>query len=502
MAILEHCTDNVVALHIQKVANDFVELSDKGKNHRHDSNYSKNELWFEAGQFFRVAVVSCGSVQFHPITISSSPFEWEDAQCISPLNKQIKPNHDVDIINSINLDKFMTLHIKAMGSWSQDLIRKCQHNNNITTCDLNGEALKPSAKEHSCVVKPETKTNTQNHERILLEGPFGNLSIDINNDDRYRMVVFITGGIGVGVTPCRSIARQLLYDHAYNGRKLNSIRFVWSVRDLELVKALPLTIPAPPTKPVSLRSTNPQEYRNNGNSHLDDEDVLSQGTASITSSSSHPSSDTSSTSMDQTNSSLHSYCKTPSCTAGTVSLPMEDLSTTISYHVTENTRQNSIVVPDYVYDNDNNSDHNNTSHTENVSNRIDKNALLQTDIFVTTATNAPTDIESNGAVEKIAKNRVNVNLQQDKEENNAALYPPNYHPNYHKGRPNINELLMQVKLDALERRVYNVAIVCCGPVAMIDQVRTVCRRVNPTLFQRQSQRQHVIFNFHEEVFEY
>eukprot|EP00593_Proboscia_inermis_P000833 CAMPEP_0171292882 /NCGR_PEP_ID=MMETSP0816-20121228/899_1 /TAXON_ID=420281 /ORGANISM="Proboscia inermis, Strain CCAP1064/1" /LENGTH=301 /DNA_ID=CAMNT_0011763089 /DNA_START=416 /DNA_END=1325 /DNA_ORIENTATION=- len=291
-------------------------------------------------------------------------------------------------------------------------------------------------------------------------------------------------------------------DHAYNGRKLNSIRFVWSVRDLELVKALPLTIPAPPTKPVSLRSTNPQEYRNNGNSHLDDEDVLSQGTASITSSSSHPSSDTSSTSMDQTNSSLHSYYKTPSCTAATVSLPKEDLSTTISYHVTENTRQNSIVVPDYVYDNDNNSDHNNTSHTENVSNRIDKNALLQTDIFVTTATNAPTDIESNGAVEKIAKNRVNANLQQDKEENNAALYPPNYHPNYHKGRPNINELLMQVKLDALERRVYNVAIVCCGPVAMIDQVRTVCRRVNPTLFQRQSQRQHVIFNFHEEVFEY
>ena len=72
------------------------------------------------------------------------------------------------------------------------------------------------------------------------------------------MVVFITGGIGV--TPCRSIARQLLYDHAYNGRKLNSVRFVWSVRDLELVKALPLTIPAPPTKHVSLRITNPQQY--------------------------------------------------------------------------------------------------------------------------------------------------------------------------------------------------------------------------------------------------
>jgi NAD(P)H-flavin reductase len=81
-------------------------------------------------------------------------------------------------------------------------------------------------------------TSRKREVSVLLEGPYGSLSMDLVDDQRYPMVLCVGGGIGI--TPCRSIARQLLHEKQYKGRKLSKLHVVWTVRDVDLLKALPL----------------------------------------------------------------------------------------------------------------------------------------------------------------------------------------------------------------------------------------------------------------------
>jgi len=135
--------------------------------------FPKEGFSYRQGQFVRVCVPRLGFPEYHPITISSSPYEDD-----------------------------VTLTIRSLGNWSSRL--------------------------------PQLGKKEVN---ILVDGPYGGLTIDL---DLSSVVVCFSGGIGV--TPNRSIARQLLYEHNNGKRRLDKLRFVWTVRSAAMIKALP-----PPT---------------------------------------------------------------------------------------------------------------------------------------------------------------------------------------------------------------------------------------------------------------
>jgi Predicted ferric reductase len=130
-------------------------------------------LQYDPGQFLMIAIPEIGFSQFHPFSISSSPHQ-----------------------------KTVTMHTKAIGGWTRKLME---------------------------LAKTKSKVN------ILLEGPYGNLAVDINDTVRYKTVVLIAGGIGI--TPLLSVANDLL-QQVQNGREMTRIRFVWTIRSLDVLQSM------------------------------------------------------------------------------------------------------------------------------------------------------------------------------------------------------------------------------------------------------------------------
>lgn len=134
---------------------------------------------FEAGQYAFLCVPSLSKLQWHPFTISSAPHE--------PL---------------------VTFHIKSAGDWTKALAA------------------------HVAIAPESTSTF-----EILVDGPYGSTSIDIENFQMYSHVVLIGGGIGV--TPMQSIMNHLYYQRHHDERiELQKVKFVWSVRDRDMIKAI------------------------------------------------------------------------------------------------------------------------------------------------------------------------------------------------------------------------------------------------------------------------
>ena len=130
---------------------------------------------YNPGQFVQIAIPKLSVFEFHPVSISSSPHE----------------------------DR-VTLHIRRLGDWTGRLVKLA-----------------------------ETTDTTE----VWMEGPYGALSVDLDDDRRYKMCLFVSGGIGV--TPCQSIGKSLLHQHTALGRKLKEVKFVWAVRDLGIVDDIP-----------------------------------------------------------------------------------------------------------------------------------------------------------------------------------------------------------------------------------------------------------------------
>ena len=148
---------------------------------------------YNAGQYVRVAFPSISTTQLHPITISSAPHE-----------------------------SHVTLHIRAYGTWSKNLVKLAEKN-----------------------------TNTS----MLLEGPYGQVGVDLDDDDRYQIVLLVSGGIGV--TPCQSITKHLLHAHATEGRKLEQVHFCWAVPTAEMAQNIPPpSIESEKLEDASILSTN------------------------------------------------------------------------------------------------------------------------------------------------------------------------------------------------------------------------------------------------------
>jgi predicted ferric reductase len=89
---------------------------------------------YNPGQYVHIAIPEISWLQWHPFSISSSP-------------KQ----------------RVVTLHIRIAGNWTKQLLE---------------------------LYKKQTEVS------ILLEGPYGNLSIDLMTDRKYKNVMLISGGIG------------------------------------------------------------------------------------------------------------------------------------------------------------------------------------------------------------------------------------------------------------------------------------------------------------------
>ena len=130
---------------------------------------------YNPGQFVRIAIPALSIWEFHPISISSAPHEER-----------------------------VTLYIRKLGDWTTRLVQLAE----------------------------QTRQT-----EIWLEGPYGSLSVDLDNDEHYKTALFVSGGIGV--TPCRSIAKSLLYQHIAQGRHLEDVRFVWAVRNVGMVTDIP-----------------------------------------------------------------------------------------------------------------------------------------------------------------------------------------------------------------------------------------------------------------------
>ncbi|KUF89936.1 hypothetical protein AM588_10002475 [Phytophthora nicotianae] len=80
-------------------------------------------------------------------------------------------------------------------------------------------------------------TNNDSPFDILLDGPYGNVSVDIATPGVYSHYVLFSGGIGV--TPMRSIVNWLYTEHREGYRPdIKNVHFVWSVRDRDLIQAL------------------------------------------------------------------------------------------------------------------------------------------------------------------------------------------------------------------------------------------------------------------------
>jgi predicted ferric reductase len=128
--------------------------------------FKKDSFNYKAGQYSFICVPELSYLEWHPFSLSSSPHQ-----------------------------DTVTLHVRVLGDWTNRL---------------------------ATIVGTTEKKLV-----ILIDGPYGNPSIDIDSD-KYKIFLMISGGIGI--TPLQSMTNELLEQHS-RGRPLKKIFFVWSIRD-------------------------------------------------------------------------------------------------------------------------------------------------------------------------------------------------------------------------------------------------------------------------------
>ncbi|KAG7377556.1 hypothetical protein PHYBOEH_000787 [Phytophthora boehmeriae] len=139
---------------------------------------SSQSFDYEAGQYAFVCVPTISSLEWHPFTVSSAPGE-----------------------------DMVTFHIKGLGDWTEKVMATARDATEASPFD------------------------------ILLDGPYGSVSVDIKSPGVYSHFALFSGGIGV--TPMRSIVNWLYREHHIGNRSdIKNVHFVWSVRDRELIEAL------------------------------------------------------------------------------------------------------------------------------------------------------------------------------------------------------------------------------------------------------------------------
>lgn len=170
---------------------------------------------YNPGQFVRIAVPAIHPFEFHPISISSAPHQGEA----------------------------LTLHVRRLGDWTDKLVRLAEE-------------------------RPRTP--------VRMEGPYGTLSVDLEDDTKYKIVLCVSGGIGV--TPCQSISKELLHQHRKRGRNLKKLRFVWAVRSMQMVHDIPpLLLEQEPKENYSTSSPEYARMADRSSQHFSTREMTSSG---------------------------------------------------------------------------------------------------------------------------------------------------------------------------------------------------------------------------------
>jgi predicted ferric reductase len=171
-----------------------------------------DKFQYNPGQYIYIAIPEISSFQWHPFSIVSSP------------------NEDT-----------VKLLIRKLGNWTT--------------------ALHDLAK-------------TKSEISFLLEGPYGNLSVDLLACDRkYRNVMLIGGGIGI--TPMESIYEHLVSEIHAGRQDIRRIKFVWVEREPTFVEQTEviLTEKAMQTSTSKLSTTDTSLTKSfSGECDIDDDD--------------------------------------------------------------------------------------------------------------------------------------------------------------------------------------------------------------------------------------
>lgn len=168
----------------------------------------KPSFSYKPGQYMFVNVPDISKYQWHPFTITSSPFE-----------------------------DYVSVHIRQVGDWTRSLGTRL----GVEKDDRKGAS---GARQGGAPGRPEKKTELSDNGKIIsmrsgfsmptvqIDGPFGAPTEDVFD---HEIVVLV--GSGIGVTPFASILRDIWY-RANNNMPLKTkrIEFYWVSRDLASFK--------------------------------------------------------------------------------------------------------------------------------------------------------------------------------------------------------------------------------------------------------------------------
>ncbi|CAH0493699.1 unnamed protein product [Peronospora farinosa] len=140
---------------------------------------------YDAGQYAFLCVPSISHFQWHPFTIASSPHE-----------------------------AMVTFYVEAVGDWTTKL-------------------LSAALKREASAMRADGPSTFD----LLVDGPYGKLSLDLVTPTVYSHIVLFSSGIGM--TPMRSIVNWLHHECYYKSRGvIPHVRFIWSVTNMEMISSL------------------------------------------------------------------------------------------------------------------------------------------------------------------------------------------------------------------------------------------------------------------------
>lgn len=146
-------------------------------------------FFYQPGQFVKIGLPFADKLVFHPLSVASAP--------------------------EVDKDE-VVVYVRASGRWTSDLL---EYSKALSAKKSSSEVSLGNAEANKDV-------------RLLVEGPYGSMGIDLYAKRKH--VLLCIGG-GVGGSTCLSMAKWLLAKD-----KVAKLRFVWSVREWELVEdALP-----------------------------------------------------------------------------------------------------------------------------------------------------------------------------------------------------------------------------------------------------------------------
>ncbi|KAG0239096.1 hypothetical protein BGW41_007939 [Actinomortierella wolfii] len=160
---------------------------------------------YKPGQYMFINIPELSEYQWHPFTITSSPFE-----------------------------DYISVHIRQVGDWTRALGRRMGIEKAETPRGKDGSAGKGGSKEAKIADKGEEVVTSKSltMPRICIDGPFGAPTEDVFN---HEIVVLV--GSGIGVTPFAGILRDIWYRANNNcPLKTKRIEFFWVSRDLSSFK--------------------------------------------------------------------------------------------------------------------------------------------------------------------------------------------------------------------------------------------------------------------------